>query len=214
MSRSDNKKSYGIGLLVLLIIIAIILWAAYLIIVPKIISEPVIQGQFGDMFGALNALFAAFAFAGLIYAILLQREDLKLTKEELSKQTEVITAQLQAMRESIYMQAQARHDEKQPHFIGNGRYHNDRKSIQLWNLGPTATDMSCAIVSPTSGFETTVNRQSLATKQYCDLIITGYKTDNKPEVIIQITYKDSSGAVGSKKFRIPEGTDSQFIPIP
>ncbi|EAR13747.1 hypothetical protein PI23P_04597 [Polaribacter irgensii 23-P] len=40
------------------------------------------RGTFGDMFGAANALFSGLAFAGIIYTILLQREDLKSTKEE------------------------------------------------------------------------------------------------------------------------------------
>ena len=38
------------------------------------------RGQFGDLFGAVNATFSGLAFAGLIYAILLQREDLELRK--------------------------------------------------------------------------------------------------------------------------------------
>jgi hypothetical protein len=41
------------------------------------------RGQFGDMFGAANATFSGLAFAGLIYAILLQREDLALQRAEL-----------------------------------------------------------------------------------------------------------------------------------
>lgn len=41
------------------------------------------RGQFGDLFGAVNATFSGLAFAGLIYAILLQREDLALQRTEL-----------------------------------------------------------------------------------------------------------------------------------
>ena len=32
--------------------------------------------QFGDSFGAINALFSGFAFAGIIVALILQREDI------------------------------------------------------------------------------------------------------------------------------------------
>jgi hypothetical protein len=35
------------------------------------------------MFGAANALFSGFAFAGVIFAILLQRRELALQREEL-----------------------------------------------------------------------------------------------------------------------------------
>ena len=47
------------------------------------LKEP---GQFGDMFGAVNALFSGLAFAGVVIAILLQRQELKLQRKEL-KQT-------------------------------------------------------------------------------------------------------------------------------
>ena len=35
------------------------------------------RGTFGDMFGAVNALFSALAFAGVLYALMLQRQDLR-----------------------------------------------------------------------------------------------------------------------------------------
>ena len=41
------------------------------------------RGTFGDMFGAVNALFSGLAFAGIIYTILLQRTELELQREEL-----------------------------------------------------------------------------------------------------------------------------------
>ena len=41
------------------------------------------RGTFGDMFGAVNALFSGFAFACLIYAVFMQREELSLQREEL-----------------------------------------------------------------------------------------------------------------------------------
>lgn len=41
------------------------------------------RGQFGDLFGAANALFSGLAFAGLIYTVLLQRKELQLQREEL-----------------------------------------------------------------------------------------------------------------------------------
>ncbi len=58
------------------------------------------RGIFGDKFGGVNALFAGLAFAGLIYAIILQkkelslqREELKATREELCGQKEQLAAQ-------------------------------------------------------------------------------------------------------------------------
>ncbi len=41
------------------------------------------RGQFGDLFGSVNGLFSGLAFAGLIYTIMLQREELGLQRNEL-----------------------------------------------------------------------------------------------------------------------------------
>ena len=41
------------------------------------------RGTFGDMFGAVNALFSGLAFAGLIVTLWMQREELSLQREEL-----------------------------------------------------------------------------------------------------------------------------------
>lgn len=40
-------------------------------------------GQFGDMFGAVNSLFSGFALAGVVVAILMQKEELELQRKEL-----------------------------------------------------------------------------------------------------------------------------------
>ena len=41
------------------------------------------RGQFGDMFGAMNAIFSGLAFAAIIYTIQLQRKELSLQRLEL-----------------------------------------------------------------------------------------------------------------------------------
>lgn len=47
------------------------------------LSNQELQGLFGDKFGAINALFSALAFAGIIFTIFLQRKELKLQRQEL-----------------------------------------------------------------------------------------------------------------------------------
>lgn len=61
-------------------------------LVMGVFVEKDAQGTFGDSFGAINALFSGFAFAGIIATIwlqrkelVLQREELKLTRDELTK---------------------------------------------------------------------------------------------------------------------------------
>jgi hypothetical protein len=41
------------------------------------------RGQFGDLFGSINALFSGLAFVGVFVAILLQKQELNLQRQEL-----------------------------------------------------------------------------------------------------------------------------------
>lgn len=86
--------------LILLIVIVIVLWIAYWWFVVKSLVGWPIRGQFGDLFGGLNALFSGLAFAGLIYAIYLQRNELKLQRLEL-KQTRI---ELKGQKEQLKAQ--------------------------------------------------------------------------------------------------------------
>ncbi len=78
MKKEDDKK--GPWILFGSIIIVFVLSA---IIILVSFSNWTDRGAFGDMFGAVNALFSALAFGGVIYAILLQRKELSLQREEL-----------------------------------------------------------------------------------------------------------------------------------
>lgn len=61
--------------------IVLILWALSFFLFFYNDSEK--RGQFGDMFGAVNALFSGLAFAGLIITLILQKNELSLQREEL-----------------------------------------------------------------------------------------------------------------------------------
>ena len=47
-------------------------------------DDPTGRGTFGDMFGAINTLFSGLAFAGVVYAIVLQKRELSLQRQELT----------------------------------------------------------------------------------------------------------------------------------
>lgn len=51
------------------------------------------RGTFGDMFGAVNALFSGLAFAGIIFTIFLQRRELQLQRDELIRTGDEIAGQ-------------------------------------------------------------------------------------------------------------------------
>ena len=60
------------------------------------------RGTFGDMFGAVNALFSGLAFAGIIIALILQKEELALQRQELKETRE----ELKGQREQMELQNQ------------------------------------------------------------------------------------------------------------
>ena len=60
------------------------------------------RGFFGDMSGFANAFFSALAFAGLIIAIFLQREELQLQRREL----ELTRSEVEGQKEQLKSQAE------------------------------------------------------------------------------------------------------------
>ena len=69
----------------------IIVWALTFLLFFMSDSEK--RGQFGDMFGAVNALFSGLAFAGLIITLILQRRELSLQRDELEQTREELKNQ-------------------------------------------------------------------------------------------------------------------------
>ena len=74
--------------LILIFLIVIALWLGSFFIITYAIPNWEHRGQFGDLFGSVNALFSGLAFAGLIYTIFLQRKELSLQRDELKLQRE------------------------------------------------------------------------------------------------------------------------------
>ncbi len=56
------------------------------------------SNEFGDTAGWINGLFSALAFAGVIYAIFMQREELEMQRKELSDQKEEFKTQNETLR--------------------------------------------------------------------------------------------------------------------
>lgn len=102
---SNNKTPrVSIWLLIVLIIVIIAAW----VLTGYFLYGVSDRGTFGDMFGTINALFAGLAFAGIIYAIFLQRKDLELQRRELQLTREELDGQkqqLQAQNDTLKRQA-------------------------------------------------------------------------------------------------------------
>jgi len=79
-------------------IIIIILWYASSVYIDNLFPVGTCdylanRGTYGDKFGAINSLFAGLAFTGIIFTILLQRQELKLQRQELSSTRKVFEIQ-------------------------------------------------------------------------------------------------------------------------
>ena len=90
------------------VLVVCVLYVVIMLFVP--VKSPVnleSRGAFGDMFGAIGALFSGLAFAGLIVTMLQQRDDLKNQKDEIELQRKEIELQrkdLEAQTEALRLQ--------------------------------------------------------------------------------------------------------------
>lgn len=73
--------------------LVLVLWNFSLKYVPCKYGVPGTSGEFGDMFGAINALFSGLAFAGVLVALFMQREDLRKQEKVIEKQNETLARQ-------------------------------------------------------------------------------------------------------------------------
>lgn len=80
-------------------------WLASFLLIYLCFDDWYVRGQFGDLFGSVNALFSGLAFAGLVITIIQQRHDLQLqrevieqTNQEMLNQTEEFNQQNETMK--------------------------------------------------------------------------------------------------------------------
>ena len=106
MTSESPHLKIAIGVAIGIVVLQAVVGFALYLILP---DWPA-RGQFGDAFGSINATFSGLAFAGLIYAILLQREDLALQRSELELTRQELTRAATAQEQSeiaLRRQAQA-----------------------------------------------------------------------------------------------------------
>jgi hypothetical protein len=75
----------------------IAVWLGTPFIVNLLYPEMSARGQFGDLFGSINALFSGLAFVGLIYTIQQQRNQLDMQRTELELQRQELKLQREEM---------------------------------------------------------------------------------------------------------------------
>lgn len=85
---------------------AVVLFVVLIGILISLTVDPERQGTFGDMFGFANAIISGLAFAGVIYAILMQQEELSLQREELRMTREELARSASAHEDSADLLAE------------------------------------------------------------------------------------------------------------
>lgn len=106
-NNSDKNESTNYWLLILLSAGVVGIFAFSWWWIATSFHDPEKQGQFGDQFGAVNALFSGLAFAGLIFTIILQKKELALQREELTQTREELKGQkkqLEKQNETLKIQ--------------------------------------------------------------------------------------------------------------
>jgi hypothetical protein len=96
---NKDKKGTNYTLLVVFSIIVVLLYAGSWYYIDSTYTGLDARGQFGDKFGAVNALFSGLAFAGLIFTIILQKNELALQRKELSLTHEELKGQKEQLEE-------------------------------------------------------------------------------------------------------------------
>jgi hypothetical protein len=96
MPSKRTERWFGfVALIAVLCVICLWLLNLSLGVAGLLIATPTGAGTFGDMFGSVNALFSGLAFAGVILAIFMQRDELSLQRQEL----EATRSELRATRQ-------------------------------------------------------------------------------------------------------------------
>ena len=98
-----------IAWLFVVFLIVLLIWGGSYLIICYYLKGWTERGQFGDLFGAVNALFSGLAFAGLIMTIWLQRRDLQYqrksieqTNQEMQHQTREFDVQNQTLKQQQF----------------------------------------------------------------------------------------------------------------
>ena len=65
--------------------ICVAIWGISIVVMYFLFRAPTTVHDFGDMFGAVNALFSGLALAGVIYAVLIQTEEIKNNQLQIEK---------------------------------------------------------------------------------------------------------------------------------
>ena len=90
----------------------IALWLGSAALIVHFLDDWTQRGAFGDLFGSVNALFSGLAFAGVLYTIFLQRQEIERNRDDIEANRrnqqhakKVMDAQLKQMKQTTRLHA-------------------------------------------------------------------------------------------------------------
>lgn len=95
MDEGMEKRKYR-KLIIWAVGVVMFLWLLNLLL---LYVDHDVRGVFGDMFGGVNALYSGLAFAGIIYTISMQKDELALQRKELEETRVVFEKQSKIMEQ-------------------------------------------------------------------------------------------------------------------
>jgi hypothetical protein len=174
-------------------------------------------GKIGDLFGAINALFSGLALAGVVYAILLQRQDLKLQQEQLQlsnmefqRQNQLITEQLKTMQQALDFERKKAQESSEPFFQWQMGHSNS--NMRAWRFKNTGGRFKVKEVktSPPLNSKMDPNKGTTIDSGQEGQIdfSTGSSTGMPESFDFAIVCEGTSGTVWEKKFHFERGQAS------
>lgn len=107
MNQSDEAQ-WSVGkLLSVMIAVVVAIYLGGLALAWHLFLGLEERGQFGDLFGSVNALFSGLAFAGLICTLILQKRELALQRTEIAATRDVLRDQSVAQGRQVEAQLRA-----------------------------------------------------------------------------------------------------------
>jgi hypothetical protein len=184
-----------------------LLWLTSGFWIAWVYGEPKEPGQFGDMFGAVNALFSGLAFGCVVYAIFLQhrglelqqrelalqRKELALQREELKLSRMEFTAQNQILAQQLDLQREGR----DPRFVANGQSSDGQRAHTFYFVNRGAPVLKVSMKS----FAITGEITEGAGNSYT-LKLTGRASDSSAPYKFWLCFMRLDGTEGHQGFRV------------
>jgi hypothetical protein len=109
MNKTERRERHWGWIFCGALALIVLAWAISWFALYHYFPDNSARALFGEAFGSVSALFSGLAFAGLVVAILiqrdelqLQRDELELTREELRGQKEQLTKQAEIFRKQMF----------------------------------------------------------------------------------------------------------------